>query len=220
MLKPYLFTPSEFAFGLSGCKKCYYDLKINKIKIQTGFPQIFSKLDSIQKEFYHNKSSELFNSNEISKGIIKTDYLKLQTSEVMHDNKGRSFQLRGKIDAYVKHDNFYSIVDFKVTNIDEKKIERYKTQLFSYALMFENPNEKSIKLKPIKNLGIFCFEPKKIVKRETTPFFEMKTKYFNIKRNDKYFFDFITSVMDFLEEDPPDFNQLCDICNLKRNKFF
>ena len=46
MLKPYLFTPSEFAFGLSGCKKCYYDLKINKIKIQTGFPQIFSKLDS------------------------------------------------------------------------------------------------------------------------------------------------------------------------------
>ena len=28
--------------------------------------------------------------------------------------------------------------------------------------MFEKPNEKGLKLSPIKNLGIFCFEPNKI----------------------------------------------------------
>ena len=60
MSKPYLFSPSEFAFGYSGCKRCYYDLKVNDIRINFGFPTIFSKIDSIQKKFYHNKPSKLF----------------------------------------------------------------------------------------------------------------------------------------------------------------
>ena len=51
MSKPYLFSPSEFAFGYSGCKRCYYDLKVNDVRINFGFPSIFSKIDSIQKNF-------------------------------------------------------------------------------------------------------------------------------------------------------------------------
>ena len=46
MSKVIVFSPSEFAFGYSGCKRCYYDLKVNDLKIQTGFPSIFSKLHS------------------------------------------------------------------------------------------------------------------------------------------------------------------------------
>jgi len=38
MSKPYLFSPSEFAFGYSGCKRCYYDLKVNDVRINFGFP--------------------------------------------------------------------------------------------------------------------------------------------------------------------------------------
>ncbi len=146
MLKNYIFSPSEFAFGYGGCKRCYYDLKVNNLKIQTGFPSIFSKLDLLQKKFYHDKSSEILNSNILPKGIIKTNYSKLQMSEVLQDNKGRKFQLRGKIDAYIKHADCYSIIDFKVTNLDEKKIDLYRTQLLSYALMFEKPNDKSLKI--------------------------------------------------------------------------
>ena len=66
MSKPYLFSPSEFAFGYSGCKRCYFDLKVNNIRINFGFPSIFSKIDSIQKEFYHNKTSKYLNTNKIS----------------------------------------------------------------------------------------------------------------------------------------------------------
>ena len=80
---------------------------------------------------------------------------------MLKDNKGRKFILRGKIDAYIDHGGFFSIIDFKVTNLDEKKIEVYKTQLLSYAIMFEKPNEEYLKLTPIKNLGIFCFEPER-----------------------------------------------------------
>ena len=58
-----IFAPSEFAFGYSGCKRCYYDLKNDNIRVSTAFPSIFSKLDRLQKEFYHNKSSDVLNAN-------------------------------------------------------------------------------------------------------------------------------------------------------------
>ena len=66
MSKPYLFSPSEFAFGYSGCKRCYYDLKVNDVRINFGFPSIFSKIDSIQKKFYHNKPSKFLNTNSLA----------------------------------------------------------------------------------------------------------------------------------------------------------
>ena len=52
MSKPYLFSPSEFAFGYSGCKRCYYDLKVNNIKINVGFPTIFTKMIAEKIEKY------------------------------------------------------------------------------------------------------------------------------------------------------------------------
>ena len=42
------------------------------------------------------------------------------------------------------------------------------TQLNSYAIMFEKPDQNYLKLNPVKNLGIFCFEPNNL-KLEITP---------------------------------------------------
>ena len=218
MSKPYLFSPSEFAFGYSGCKRCYYDLKVNDVRINFGFPSIFSKIDSIQKKFYHNKSSKYLNTNKVPEGIIKTDYAKLHKSEVLYDHKDRAFQLRGKIDAYIDHKDFFSIIDFKVTNINEKKSLTYMTQLNSYAIMFEKPDQNYLKLNPVKNLGIFCFEPENLILKNT-PALEMSTQYFEIKRNDDLYLKFITDVIDFLEGDIPSLNNECSLCNLKLQTF-
>ena len=218
MSKPYLFSPSEFAFGYSGCKRCYYDLKVNDIRINFGFPTIFSKIDSIQKKFYHNKPSKYLNTNKVPEGIIKTDYAKLHKSEVLYDQKDRAFQLRGKIDAYIDHKDFFSIIDFKVTNINEKKSLTYMTQLNSYAIMFEKPDQNYLKLNPVKNLGIFCFEPENLILKNT-PALEMSTQYFEIKRNDDLYLKFITDVIDFLEGDIPSLNNDCSLCNLKLQTF-
>ena len=83
-------------------------------------------------------------------------------SEVLYDLKDRPFTLSGKIDGYIKHQDSFTIVDFKTTKINESKIDAYATQLQSYALMMEKPKEGSLKLTPIKRLGIFCFEPSDI----------------------------------------------------------
>ena len=47
MSKPLLFSPSEFAFGYSGCKRCYYDLKVNNIR--SGVKTIKEKCDKKPK---------------------------------------------------------------------------------------------------------------------------------------------------------------------------
>ena len=218
MAQTYIFSPSEFAFGFSGCKRCYYDLKINNIKINFGFPTVFSKIDSLQKKFYHNKSSKFLNSDKLPDGVIKTDYTRLQKSEVLYDNKSRAFQLRGKIDAYIDKKNFFSIIYFKVTNINERKSLIYKTQLNSYAIMFEKPDKDYLKLEPVKNLGIFCFEPNNL-KVESNPALEMSTQYFEIKRDDDLYFNFITDIIDFLEGDIPNLTNGCSICEIKSQTF-
>ena len=45
------FSPSEFAFGFESCQKCYYDKKVYGIALRTPFPSIFSKFDSLQKNY-------------------------------------------------------------------------------------------------------------------------------------------------------------------------
>ena len=214
MTKIYNFSPSEFAFGYAGCKRCYYDQKVNNVKVSLPFPSVFSKLDILQKNFYHDKSSDLL-GRKIAPGVIKTDYSKTQKSKILEDNKGRKFQLKGRIDAYVKHKDSFSIIDFKVTDINAKKIDTYATQLLAYAIMFDQPDEGFLKLNPIKDLGIFCFEPDTIVDHQNTPNFKMKTQFYLIERDDKKMFEFITMVIDMLEGKNPISKEKCSICKVR-----
>ena len=107
------FSPSEFAFGFEGCKRCYYDKKVNGIELKVPFPGIFSKFDSLQKNFYHGKSSKTLTDN-LEEGEIVGDFNKMLRSEVLYDLKDRPFTMSGKIDAYIKHKDSFTIVDFSI----------------------------------------------------------------------------------------------------------
>ena len=85
MIKDLIFSPSEFAFGYSACKRCYYDLKIDNLRVSTPFPSIFSKLDRLQKEFYHEKSTNILNANIEPFG-------KMIVSDIYDDNISISFE--------------------------------------------------------------------------------------------------------------------------------
>ena len=90
-----------------------------------------------------------------------------------------------------------------MTDIDEKKIDTYATQLLAYAIMFDQPDEGFLKLNPIKDLCIFCFEPDTMVNHQNVPNFKMKTQFYLIERDDKKMFEFITTVIDMLEGKNP-----------------
>ena len=211
------FSPSEFAFGFEGCQRCFYDRKVNKLDLKSAFPAIFSKIDLVQKDYYHNKSSKLI-SEDLEDGTILTDHNKMLKSDILYDLKDRPFTMGGKIDAYIKHKDSYTVVDFKTTSISESKINTYATQLQSYALIMENPKEGSLHLNPVKKLGIFCFEPGGMSDANPkTCNMNMNTKWFEIKRDDKSLIQYITNIQDVLySNDAPASSASCGTCNYRK----
>ena len=211
------YSPSEFAFGFEACNSCYYDKKINGIELKVPFPAIFSKMDSLQKNFYHEKSSKLL-SDKLEEGEIVGDFNKMLRSEILYDLKDRPFTLSGKIDGYIKHKDSFTIVDFKTTKIDESKIDAYATQLQTYALMTEKPKEGSLKLTPVKRLGIFCFEPSDITELgKNNCNMVMDTQWFDIPRDDKDLIGYITKIQDVLySKTKPEPTSTCGVCNFKK----
>ena len=139
-------------------------------------------------------------------------------SEVLYDLKERPFTLSGKIDGYIKHKDSFTIVDFKTTKINESKIDAYATQLQTYALMMEKPKEGSLKLTPIKRLGIFCFEPSNITELgKNNCNMVMDTQWFDIPRDDQDLIGYITKIQDVLYSNTkPESSQTCGICNFKK----
>ena len=211
------YSPSEFAFGFEACNSCYYDKKINGIELKVPFPGIFSKMDSLQKKFYHGKSSKLL-SDKLEEGEIVGDFNKMLRSEILYDLKDRPFTLSGKIDGYIKHKDSFTIVDFKTTKINESKVDAYATQLQTYALMMEKPKEGSLKLTPIKRLGIFCFEPNDITELgKNNCNMVMNTQWFDIPRDDKDLIGYITKIQDVLfSKAKPESSPTCGVCKFKK----
>ncbi len=214
MIDHFNYSPSEFAFGFAGCHRCYYNKKVNGIELKVPFPGIFSKFDSLQKKYYHGKSSKLL-SDSLDDGEIIGDFNKMLKSEILYDLKDRPFTMSGKIDGYIKHKDSFTIVDFKTTKINENKIDAYATQLQSYALMMEKPLAGSLKLTPIKRLGIFCFEPEDISKADDKDCnIKMKTQWFEIPRDDSNLLSYITKVQDVVcSKILPNSNLNCGVCN-------
>tara|TARA_B100000927_G_scaffold189526_1_gene152728 strand:+ start:55 stop:732 length:678 start_codon:yes stop_codon:yes gene_type:complete len=208
-----ILSPSDFAFGFDQCKKCYYDKIVNKVKLNGMFPSVFSKFDRCQKHYYHNKNSKFLNQ-DLDDGIInteKSDFMMVSTH--LLDNKNRPFILRGKLDAFIQHKDYLTVVDFKTTDMKIEKSKMYRNQLVSYALMLENPS-KGMKLGPVKKLGLFCFDPiSQLSHAVDNATVKMKTTYIDITRDDKAFYEYITKILDLIHGiTKPESGEKCSTC--------
>ena len=105
-----------------------------------------------------------------------------------------------------------------IESINEKKIGTYTTQLQSYALMMQKPRKDSLKLDPIKKLGIFCFDPSNISPTNGKDCsIYMNTKWFEIKRDDKSLIKYISGILEVLSsKEAPKENPSCGICNFRK----
>ena len=84
--------------------------------------------------------------------------------------------------------------------------------------MMEKPKEGSLKLTPIKRLGIFCFEPSNISKAEGNNCnIHMDTQWYDIPRDDKDLVGYITKIQDVLySKETPESGSSCGICNFRK----
>ena len=84
--------------------------------------------------------------------------------------------------------------------------------------MMQKPKEGSLKLTPVKRLGIFCFEPNDITELgKNNCNMVMNTQWFDIPRDDKDLIGYITKIQDVLySKTKPELTSSCGVCNFKK----
>jgi hypothetical protein len=216
----YTFSPSELDYQAKKCQRCYYINKRFRLSDGGRPPPVFSSLDANQKPYYKN-----LNIKDWCEGLPEGTFMDKKelpgkiTSEGLVDNKDRKFKLNGIPDIVIKlKEGGYGIYDFKTTNIKSNKSENYRYQLEAYAQIFANPGSTKTaatpKLTPINHMGIIQFEPSEIISH-TKNDHNMKFKVFfsPLKRNEKDFYNFMTNLIDLLEEETvPPFSSNCSLC--------
>ena len=224
-----LLAPSDLDYLPDKCPRCFYLKKKYGIATHSYPPPVFSNFDVVQQRYFKNK-----NLNEVTYDLPKGKIMQGEelpgriVSTILKDNKGRDFQLGGRPDIVIKFDDEkhgYGIIDFKTTNIDPHKSQKYKYQLEAYAQIFSYPSKtkkaNTPKLGPINEMGVLQFFPEEIFNHDSSRCdMEMRMSYSSLKRNIKDFYNHITKIIDTLEKDlPPNFNKDCNECNyyLKQN---
>jgi len=148
-------SPSDLSYFWSDSKVGFYDkyvLKINRPK--QAFPSVFNTIDLAMKDCFDKKQSIDFLDN-IPKGEFLHDeiYVKSKLIKLGDFNIG----FKGKIDCLLKHEDSYSIVDYKTTHLSNKLNQIYFLQLMAYAFCLENPDAGNPK--KIDNLGLIVYQP-------------------------------------------------------------
>ncbi len=224
--KEYSFSPSELDYKAKKCPRCYYIHKHYKINAGDRPPPVFSSFDAVQKPYFKTTNTkdwcgdlpegEIMDSNELPGKIV---------SDGLVDNKNRKFKLAGNPDIVVKFkEKSFGIIDFKTTIISLDKAEKYRYQLEAYAQIFSSPGKTKTaatpKLNPITHMGILQFYPQSITDHtDHNCDFKMKTSYSVLKRDEKDFYNYITNLIDLLDQPKiPSLNSDCNFCNFTKKQ--
>ena len=215
MSKTFKLSPSDFGFLYDECKKCFYlKVKHNFNRPRTPIPSIFTKIDSIMKNYFEGKSPKDI-SKELPDGKVKFGDKWIQSKPFSDKKTGNKCFIKGKTDTVLGfNDKTYGVVDFKTTSVKESNILKYSRQLHSYALALENAAEGKPSLNPITKIGLFVIEPEKLLKNEKNEYlFKNAVSWQEIKRDNESFLEFLREVMNLLSQDKlPNSGHYCTYC--------
>jgi len=203
----YKLSPSDFAYIYEECKHCFY-LKIKEgiSRPSMPFPGVFSALNTRIQGSLVGKNLKTLSSNLPDCEVITQEgYVE---SVVI---PGTSCYIKGKYDLLCKNpDGNYTLVDLKISQPDEEKIEKYKTQLTAYKFSMENPaREKPIK---ITRMGLLIFYPNTLSFENNTVDINFPPKWMEIPADDNRFITFIKEMDTLLNGPIPEASPGCGFC--------
>ena len=221
-------APSDLDYLPQKCPRCFVLKKKYNIATNCYPPPVFSNFDVIQQQYFKYKDLSYVSDDFPNGKIMKQTELPGRIiSSILKDKKGRSFQLGGRPDIVIKFDDMkygFGIIDFKTTNIDPNKSQKYKFQLEAYAQIFTHPGEtkktKTPKLGPINVMGVLQFFPQEIFSHDRNQCdLQMRMAYSPLQRDENNFYEHITKILDILEPDHlPNFTNECGECNFYLNQ--
>ena len=206
----YKLSPSDFAYLYEECKHCYY------LKVKQGIqrpsmpmPGVFSALNTrIQGSLVGKNLKTLSESLPDCVVVNQEGFVE---SMVVPDT---SCYIKGKYDLLCKNpDETYTLVDLKISQPDEDKIEKYRTQLTAYKFSMENPKAKE----PIKitRMGLLVFYPSTVAFENEIAKIDFPPKWLEIPADEGTFLSFIKEIDNLLSEPMPEENPECKYCQYR-----
>ena len=199
----YKLSPSDFKYLYEDCKHCYYQKAKGIIKElpSIGMPGVFSKMNSLLQNAIMGMDLKEINSTlPPGKIEVKEGFLKSKPIPPANDCfiSGR-FDIASKLD-----DGTYSVIDFKITDPTEDKIQKFFAQLHAYKFALENPAFGEPK--KVSKMGVVAINPEEISFPGDNVIFKAKPQFFEIEEDMDRFYAFISEISKLLNGPPPSEN--------------
>lgn len=207
----YKLSPSDFAYTWVDCKHCYYQKVKYGIELPSiGIPGVFMKMNSLLKNTLVGMSLKDVNS-ELPSGKIQVaeGYLKSKPIPSATD-----CFISGRFDFLsLLDDGTYSVIDFKISDPKEDKVQKYAPQLHAYKFALENPLEGAPK--KISRMGIVAIPPQAIEYPKDDVIFKTKPIWYEVPEDMESFYGVMLEVSKLLNGPPPPTTESCKWCKYR-----
>lgn len=138
---------------------------------------------------------------------VKEGFLKSKPIPTSNDCFiGGRFDIASRLD-----DGTYSVVDFKITDPSEDKIQKFFAQLHAYKFALENPAFGEAK--KVSRMGVVTINPEEVLFPDGTVVFKAKPQWFEITEDMNRFYAFISEISKLLNGPvPPENPDNCKWC--------
>jgi len=206
--KLFKLSPSDFKYLWEDCKHCYHQKVVRGIYLPSiGMPGVFNKMTGMLQETIQGMSLKDIDPN-LPSGTInaKETYLKSTPIPPTKD----SF-ISGRLDVLSKlEDGTYGLIDFKITEQNREKAEKFSRQLHAYKFALENPLQDVPR--KVSKMGLIVVSPDSISFEDGHVVFKTKPTWYEIKEDMEDFYEFISEVSNLLGGPVPDSTKTCKWC--------
>lgn len=206
----YKLSPSDFKYLYEDCKHCYYQKAKGFIKElpSIGMPGVFSRMNSLLQNAIIGMDLREINS-KLPAGKIEVKEGFLKSKPIL---PGKDCYISGRFDIASKlDDGTYSVIDFKITDPKEDKIQKFFAQLHAYKFALENPAFGAPR--KVSKMGVIAINPEEISFPGDNVIFKAKPQWFEIAQDMDRFYAFIAEVSKLLNGPcPPENPDNCKWC--------
>lgn len=207
----YKLSPSDFRYLWEDCKHCYYQKVKYGITLPTiGMPGVFMKMNSLLQSAIIGMDLRAINSVlpagkvEVAEGFLRSVPIP----------PSKNCYISGRFDFVSKlDDGTYSVIDFKITDPNDEKIQKFTQQLHAYKFALENPAEGN--LRKVSKMGVIAINPEAIDFPGDTVVFKSSPQWFEIKEDMDSFYKFISGVSELLSGPVPQTSENCAWCKYR-----
>lgn len=206
----YKLSPSDFAYLYEDCKLCYW-LKIKHGIYQPSMPMpgVFSAINTrLQGNLLHKNLRSL--APDLPDGEVMNQ--EGWVDSVIIPNT--SVFIKGKYDLLVKaSDGSNILVDLKISQPHDNKIDKYKTQLMAYKFAIEHP--KMGQSMSLNRVGLLIFYPDTVSFENGLARLDFPPKWLEIPLDSDGFLQFAKEVDQLLSGPRPEENPECKWCQYR-----